>query len=127
MSVFNLKPDTGYEIKPVEGHELADIALAKRCADALNEHYPGHLWAVHLNDEEMGGILIIRNLAVSFQYGYVLHLSTIHADPNLKCVMRAGGEILERASMIRGRWDGEDAKYIEGVKPQHQPFGGIII
>jgi hypothetical protein len=115
------------EILPVEGHELGDVALATRVGEALNRHYPGHLWAVHINDERLGGVLVIRNLAVSFLYGYVLKLQDVYADPSLRCVMRAGGEILERAKMKRDWWDGQDATNIDGVKDKHQPVNGIII
>lgn len=122
FEIINPKKDVETQISGVEGHELGDVKLAQRCADKLNEHYPDHLWAVHINDEDLGGVLIIRNLAVSFKYGYVLKLSRIYADPNLYCVVTAGGEVLERSKMIRGRWDGQEATHIDGVKPQHQPF-----
>jgi len=127
MVHISIKPETKYKIEPVEGHPLGDVLLAKRCAEALNRHYPGHLWAVHINDEALGGVLVIRNLAVSFRYGYVLKLDRVYNDPNLTCVMRAGGEILERARMSRGWWDGEYATHVEGIRPQDQPFNGIII
>lgn len=117
----------GHEIMPVPGHELADVALAVRAADKLNEQYPGHLWAVHLNDEQLGGVMVIRNLAVSFRYGYVIKLSRVYADPDLGCVMRAGGEILERAGMQRGWWDGNNAVRIDGIPERHQPTGGLVI
>ena len=107
-----------YEIQAVSGHELADVTLAMRAADKLNEQYPGHLWCVHLDDEERGGMMVIRNLAVSFAYGYRLKLSRVYADPDLKCVMRAGGEILERAGMKRGWWNGQDAVRVEGMPNQ---------
>lgn len=102
-------------IHGVEGHELGDIELAQRVADKLNEHYPCHLWAVHLNDESLGGVVIIRNMAVSFRYGYVLKLNRIYADPSLKCVIEAGGEILERAKMKRSFWDGQYPKLVDGM------------
>ena len=109
------------------GHELDEVDLAKRCADKLNQQYPGHPWAVHINSEQLGGVLEIKNFAVSFRYGYVLKLERVYQDPSLKCVVRAGGEILERAGMIRGRWNGQDAEHIDGVLDKHQPFGGIIV
>jgi len=96
-----LKIETVIEGVPL--HQMGDISLAKRCADTLNKHYPGHLWAVHINDDKLGGTLVIRNLSLSFEYGYVLHLKRIYQDPNLKCVMLAAGEILERAGIKRGK------------------------
>jgi len=103
------------KIEGVPGHPLGDVVLAKAIAEKLDAHYPGHLWAVHLNDESLGGVAIIRNLAISFMYGYVLKLSSIYADPSLSCVVTAGGEILERATMARGPWDGQYPAGADGV------------
>lgn len=114
------------ELRPEEGHkaEQADMILAKRAADKLHNHYPGHLWAVNVNSE--GGVMVVKNMNVSFLYGYVLHLTTVYADPGLRCVMRAGGEILERAHMAH-RYQGGQAQIVEGVLDHHQPKPGIII
>ncbi len=116
------------DMSNVPGHGFSDddMMLCGRVADKLNNHYPGHLWATHLNSDKLGGILVIRNMAQSTRYGYVLHLSTIYADPDLKCVMRAGGEMLERAKMSH-EWDGEMAQHVEGIDAKEQPFNGIII
>jgi hypothetical protein len=104
------------EIHSVDCHELGDIWLTKRIADKLNDHYPGHLWAVHLNDESLGGVVVIRNMALSGKYGFVLKLKRIYADPSLKCVMQAGGEMLERANMSRSsNWNNEFPDNIEGI------------
>jgi hypothetical protein len=115
------------EIHAVDGHELGDVSLAVRAAEQLNKHYPGHLWAVHIDSEDGGGMVYIRNLAFSSRYGYRLKLSRVQSDPDLLCVMRAGGEILERAKVKRGWWDGQVPEYVEGLLPQHQPFHGIVI
>lgn len=117
----------GLEIQPVEGHELGDIETAKAVAEKLNAHYPGHLWAVKVDSERSGGIVIIQNYAVSFKYGYILKLARLYFDPDLKCVIKAGGEILERAKMKRGWWDGQDATHIDGLPDKHQPVNGIIV
>ena len=115
-------------LSPVDGHGFSadDIALCGRVADTLNNHYPGHLWATHLNSDATGGVLIIRHMGLSTRYGYVLHLKSLHNDPDLKRVMRAGGEMLERARLAqKGR--GEQAKHVDGMRPQDQPFNGIIV
>lgn len=114
--------ETESAIHSVKGHMLGDVSLAKRAADMLNKHYPGHLWAVFVDTETTGGILVIRNLAISFNYGCVLHLSTVNNDPDLRCVMRAGGELLERARMKRGWWNGRQPTHIEGVPDKDQPL-----
>jgi hypothetical protein len=116
------------EIIGEPGHdiELDDLMLAIRAQDVLKHHYPYHLWGVNVNSEQ--GIMAIKAFNISARYGVLLHLRRVYQDPDLKCVMRAGGEILERASMIRGRWNGEELPMIiEGVRPQDQPHGRLII
>lgn len=112
----------------VVGHTLSadDLALCGMAADKLNDHYPNHLWAVHLNSDKTGGVMIIRNLAMSTKYGYVLHLKNLHNDPDLKRVMMAGGEILERGKLGH-KGNGQIAKYVDGIANKDQPFKGIII
>lgn len=111
------------------GHTFsdADEILAMRSAEALNSAYPGHLWCVYVDSEEKGGVMVIKNFAISYRYGYVLHLAKI--DHELKRVINAGGEILERARMRRGAWNGQNAERIDGVADKHQPIPqlGIII
>jgi hypothetical protein len=106
------------ELKSVEGHDYDanDVILAKNAADALNTHYPGHLWMVHVNSEQ--GILVIKNNAVSSMWGYILHINKI--DPDMKRVMRAGGELLERGWMKRGAWNGQFATEVEGIPEKYQ-------
>ena len=69
---------------------------AKNIAEHLTKHYPGHLWAVQVYQ----GIAIIRNVALSGQDAYVLHMDKIDNDG--RDVIRAGGEILERFNLGRG-------------------------
>ena len=98
--------------------------LAKKVAEHLHKHYPGHLWAVTVRD----GLCVVKNLNISSQYGYALYTTTIDADPALKCVMKAGGEILERAAIARKRYEeGQQVERVEGMKAKYQPIGGIII
>lgn len=116
-------------LKTFDGHTYtaSDEILAKRAAEMLNKHYPGHLWAVNVNSDEKGGVMVIKNFSVSFRYGYTLHLSKL--DTGLKKVMRAGGEILERAKMRRGYGIGEKASHVDGLPDRHQPIPelGIIL
>lgn len=116
-------------LKTFDGHTYTsnDEILAKQAADMLNKHYPGHLWAVNVNSDEKGGIMVIKNFSVSFRYGYTLHLTKLDVD--MKKVMRAGGEILERAKMHRGTGRGELATHVDGLPDKHQPRPdlGIIL
>lgn len=116
-------------LKTFDGHTYTgnDEILAKRAADLLNKHYPGHLWAVNVNSESTGGVMVIKNYRISYRYGFTLHLNKL--DTELKKVVRAGGEFLERAHMRRGMARGNLASRIDGVPLKHQPIKelGIII
>ena len=94
----------------------SDVLLAKDASDLLFRKYPGYLWAVHVNSK--GGMLNIFCPLVSTRYGYTIRLKEVYQDrAALKCVMRAGGEILERAALRRGKWhSGDLAKTVEGIK-----------
>ena len=116
---------THLSAEPGHSVELDDMLLAKRIIKVLNDHYPEHLWAVHVNSE--GGVVIIKNFRISFRYGMVLHLKNVYADPSLKRVIQFAGEFLERANMKRGRATGEFAEKLEGAKQSEQPKQGIII
>jgi len=76
------------------------VTLAKNVAETLNKHYPGHLWGVNVN--EAGGIVTVYNLSLSGNWGFVLHIKDLAIADDMKKVMRAGGEILERYRLRRG-------------------------
>jgi len=125
--------DSSVEIEMVPGHKLADIQLLNRVMAVLMTKYPGYQWRAGVNDDRLGGVLYIMNLDINAAiygntpYGYVLKLTTVYADPALKCVMKAGGEILERARLARGQATGKEPIHIEGVKLHHQPIPGVTI
>lgn len=107
-------------LAPDPCHPLGDVALAAAIAEKLNAHYPGHLWSVHVADSagesaNMGGYVVIRNLAVSEEHGYFLRIERFYDDPNLTWAMRAGGEILERARLRRGAWNGQEPGAVDGI------------
>jgi hypothetical protein len=81
-----------------------DHTLAKDMAEALLAAYPGHLWAV--SADSTTGMCDIRDLLLSGEYGYRLKIPNIYSASAFKAdVVRAGGEILERFSLSRGRFD----------------------
>lgn len=85
-----------------------DMIMAKEIADALHGQYPGHLWAVNVDGRN--GVAHINNLMLSGQMGYTLKLANIFSASDFKRdVIRAGGEILERYRLARGRFD--EAQY----------------
>ena len=79
-----------------------DIVMAKEMAEALHTAYPGHLWAVTCDGQT--GMADVRNMALSGNWGFRLRLTDIYsASAFRKDVVMAGGEILERYKLSRGR------------------------
>jgi len=106
-------------IESVPTHKLADLDLTNRAQKVLSDNFPGYTWVVGLNDEDLGGVMSIMNLEVNEcilgcpNWGYVLKLSRVYSDPDLKCVMRAGGAILESANISRNFNKDEIVKHID--------------
>ena len=95
--------------------EAQDMTMAKDIAETLFEKYPGYMWAVSVKS----GVAVIKCLNISSLYGFVLKYSDIKGDAvyRKKEVVRAGGELLERAGMKRGaREFGSKAHNVDGIK-----------
>lgn len=105
-----------FVVEKADPTELLDMEKAKEVGDKLSEKYPGHLWAVSVQ----GGVLVVKNLAISSFYGFVIkHADSYSASDLAKQAMLAGGELLERAGMSRNRpWDGQMAQQLEGSDPR---------
>lgn len=100
--------------------QINDIVMAKSMAEALHRAYPGHFWAVAVDGK--AGLADVRNLALSGNWGFRLKLNKIYsASAFEKDVIRAGGEILERFRLSRGRLD-EDA-----LASTQQDFAGRLM
>lgn len=85
-----------------------DLVVAKEMADTLHTAYPGHLWAVSVDN----GVAIVRNLNFAGNWGFRLYVEQAWSGSEFKKrVLRAGGEILERFRMARSRLDWD--KYAE--------------
>jgi len=78
-----------------------DTLLLTECATVLQKHYPDHYWSVTMPSDK--SVIQVRCLNVSSKLGIVIHTKTAQNDPDKKCVVRAGGELLERAGLVRGR------------------------
>lgn len=91
--------------------DAQDMTMARDIAETLFEHYPGYMWGVSVKS----GVAVIKCLNVSSLYGYVLKYADIKDDANYRKreVLRAGGEILERAKLARG--ERELGKYVQSV------------
>lgn len=90
-----------------------DEVVAKEVADLLLTHYPGYLWAVSIDSRETVGMLDIRNLSLSGKWGFRLPLKQYFdgLDTRRK-IVRAGGEMLERYRMPRGKFNPADYSHI---------------
>jgi hypothetical protein len=96
-------------------NEVLALEKAKQVGDTLAQHYPGHLWAVSWQ----GGVLVVKNLAISSFYGFVLkYADSFSATDLARKAVIAGGELLERAGMKRGAWDGRFAEELAGSDPR---------
>lgn len=106
---------------------LNDDMLTRQIGFTLTKHYPGHVWAVNVNSQ--GGVVDLKAYNISTHYGYRLLYTDVSSDPDLKCIVRAGGELLERAHMIRGGRNEQKLEILEGVKKGHQELikSGFII
>jgi len=78
------------------------VRLANDIETQLNRHYPafvGH-WLVTIN--EPGGTIEVINTLLSGKMGFLMHTCKVDF-PELKKVVRAGGELLERYKVARSR------------------------
>lgn len=81
-----------------------DLVMAKTMAEELHRAYPGHLWAVTCNGTI--GFADVRNLALSGNWGFRIKLDDIYsASQFMHLVRTAGGELLERYRLTRGKFD----------------------
>lgn len=115
------------------GHDITglDQNLAVDISRLLADHYPGHQWMVHVNSE--GRVIDIKDLVVSAEYGYRIlacvkrkdgkgWYSKTHEELRQEAIM-AGGELLERAGLVRGKLDQNSrVDFVDGItKLQYQP------
>ena len=85
--------------------DLADFSTAKRLTEVLMKHYPGFMWGVYANKEH--GMVTVRNFTLSGEWGFMLHYDKVVEDVEDKLTIHAGGEILERYRVSRGRANGD--------------------
>ena len=106
------------ELEKANDFNVHDHALAKNVAEKLEEKYPGWLWAVHVMD----GVVGVKSLRLSGQWGFILHESKI--DNDYKAVVNAGGEILERYRQHRGKFN--QTKYADLEMDQYGRLNGDL-
>jgi len=89
--------------------EFTVLKHVKNCHEVLAKHYPGWAWGVGVSED--GSMTDIRNFNISGNRGFRLHTQNLNGDSLRKMVIKAGGEILERASISRAAFSEE--KYTE--------------
>lgn len=129
---FKKKQIGNVAIHGAHGHAIdgLDEALAMQLSGLLNAHYPGYEWYVNVNSE--GGVVDIKCAQVSMEYGFRMKMkerlsngawySRSHEELRQGAVT-AGGELLERAALKRGKREvGKEADFVDGItKIQYQP------
>lgn len=86
--------------------EAREYELAGKVAGALDAKYPGHMWLVTV----ASGVTYVRNLALEGMWGFVLHNHKVVNEGIDRAAMKAGGELLERFRISRGRGGSNQAK-----------------
>lgn len=103
------------------GDHPNDIALVNEINRILHEHYPGWQWGVDIPPHQ--NMVYVRNLDLdpSGQVGMKCYKNSI--DVNMKEIVRAGGELLERYRMRRGKYDAAelDSKNMRFVRADGDP------
>jgi len=100
----------GTDIQTVEhtsiDHETIEMEYkAKQAAEVLSKHYPDHIWMIGWAP---GGVLVIKNMIGNAKFGFTVDCANSFSSSDLAhTVMLAGGELLERLGVNRGKWDGE--------------------
>lgn len=74
-----------------------DEVKARIYGEHLHKKYPGHGWAVNVN----GGVANVFNLMFDGNWGFRIKVDDI--DSHLVAITKAGGELLERYNLPRGR------------------------
>lgn len=96
-----------------ESADERNIPMCNEILGILCAAYPQHDWAVRID----GGLLIIKNLRISNNYGMVRQFDDIAHDAGRRKreVIMAAGEFLEAANLVRGKHrEGEYAMTLEG-------------
>lgn len=107
-------------LDPNAVEELREFDLAKTVGEALQEIYPGHLWAVACE----GGVVKVTNMALSGVWGFVMHANKIEGDQLRAKLTLFGGELLERYNVSRNKKQGQQEAMIRLKSRMDRPSIG---
>ena len=101
----------------VEYQHDRDQQFATDAGRILSETYPGHPWHVDVS----GGVLSIKHMRISAKWAMVLHYRKVAQDYSFlrKGIIRAGGELLERAGLSREVPEYTPVKSVDGMPQKH--------
>ena len=115
----------------IESADPTNLPLAKEMCETLHLTYPNHSWSVRID----GGIVFIRHFGISGTIGMARKFKSLSYDAHARKVdvIRAAGELLERAGLKRGARRDEKVERLEGgeafgwAKPRNAvlPFGVV--
>ena len=107
----------------IDTEHTADEPMAEQMLADLCQAYPGHAWFVVIK----GGIVHVKDLDLHANWGMCLHYSPIKGDAKdrKRDVLRAAGEVLERANLKRGANEGKRVLHVEGIPDRHMTRVGL--
>jgi hypothetical protein len=116
------------EIIPIENlwTSVWEVRTAGLIGNTLAEVYPNYQWWVRADTRAGYFVIQCANINAALNtnepWGMVMHVSKI-ADHGLlrKKIIRMGGELLERAGMVRGTYRGDPVTHLDGVPDRMQP------
>lgn len=77
------------------------VSLHNNLIKALRKAYPQWADWWHISIDSRGGIVQVRNLRLSGDMGFVLHITDI--DPEMRRVRQMAGELFERFGVARSK------------------------
>lgn len=111
------------------GSDAQADMLVHRVAEKLQSVYPNCMW--HITMPADHSVITIRCLNAGGVYGYILHTMNVQNDPDLKSVVMAGGEIMERAGLDRSSKFTKHSTFSDGIDVtgavrKHKNHNGIV-
>ena len=119
----------GVEIIPIEQmwSSIWEVTKTRLIGDTLAKCYPGYQWLVRAHANR--GYFVIQcadinvTLATNQPWGMLMHVSKMDDHGLLiKKIIRMGGELLERAALVRGKNKGDSPRHVDGLPHKFQPI-----